>query len=222
MFKIKKKMKSLKPNYFLNRMQGNRTNGLTTPKTIDSEIERFLNKHGIHGTPQYLPFMHISDSYTIRMCQSNCEAEKRRRGCGVVYGWLIWQDKRNNMITAEFHSVLDTASGLIDITPRVDGEKLVLFVPDSEKSARLLDDGTWETWANIESYKGCTVMETMKVIAGAPQPYAIESASKPFTVRFPDGESFSLVEEKDMASFAKEQESKGYTVINLFDLARGH
>jgi len=52
-------------------------------------------------------------------------------------------------------------------------------------------------------------------------PTKFDSASKPFTVNFPDGESFSLVEEKDLASFVKEQESKGNTVINLLDLVRG-
>lgn len=45
-----------------------------------------------------------------------------------------------------------------------------------------------------------------------------DSGSKPFSVHFSDGTIMSLVEEKDLASFTKEQESKGCTVINLFDL----
>lgn len=62
---------------------------LTTPARITSSIRKFLAYPGADVSPVYLPFIETSADYVQQHCHSNCEAENRRSGADIIYGWLM-------------------------------------------------------------------------------------------------------------------------------------
>jgi hypothetical protein len=120
----------------------------TTPRTISGAVKRFLRTLKSVGNPVFLPFTETSTDYRAGYCHSNCEAEHRRLGVPVVFGWMIWEVENAPFMEAEFHCVIRRGRHLKDITPRRDGEILILFVPDNQRVAVRFDDRTWETWSN--------------------------------------------------------------------------
>ncbi len=67
-------------------------------------------------------------------CHINVLVQQRFRQGEPVCGWTIWQDKANEFVEAQFHTVWRDAHGnLKDVTPRQDKERTVLFVPDSTR-----------------------------------------------------------------------------------------
>lgn len=122
----------------------------TTPSRLTKGIRRFLRLLDAGGTPIWLPFAFTSTDYKVRYCLSNCEAESRRTGSQMVFGWMIWEARAQDFIEAEFHSVIRRGGYLWDVTPRLDGEKLVLFVPDLKRTAERVDERTWRTWTNFK------------------------------------------------------------------------
>jgi hypothetical protein len=56
------------------------------------------------------------------------------RGGSIQFGWVLWENKQADFIEAEFHSVWKNLKGeLIDITPRQDNEKKILFIADPNR-----------------------------------------------------------------------------------------
>ena len=66
-------------------------------------------------------------------------------------------------IEADFHAVIKRSNKYIDITPRVDNEDKVLFVPDYERKATRLDNRQWDTWENHRSFGG-QIVSTKPII----------------------------------------------------------
>ncbi len=126
----------------------------TTPKKVSSRINKFLKAMKINSKPVYLPFTFVNDRYLPKHCMSNTECEGKVRDCEIIFGWMIWEDKKNKFIEAEFHSVIKSDGLLIDITPRMDGEEKVLFIQDKNRVPERQDALTWLTWANHKSYQG--------------------------------------------------------------------
>jgi hypothetical protein len=120
----------------------------TTPRKVSGLVIRFLRSLEFAGKPVFLPFTPTSPDYRTGYCQSNCEAEHKRTGAEIVFGWMIWENPDTAFIEAEFHSVMRHGRHLKDITPRKDGEKLILFAPDTERIAVRIDERTWHTWSN--------------------------------------------------------------------------
>lgn len=133
-----------------------------TPKKISKRVAKFLNDAGLAEKPIYLPFTNLSDDYKNKYCLNNCEAEYKKTNCKIVYGWAIWEDKKNRFIEAEFHAVVKKNGKLLDITPRADQEDKLLFVPDLERIPTRINECTWRTWTNIKSWQG--EIEQAKVI----------------------------------------------------------
>jgi hypothetical protein len=100
------------------------------------------------AAPVFLPFMESSQNYQVGYCLSNCEAEHRKTNVEIIFGWIIWERRSQSFIEAEFHSIVRRNDQLQDITPRKDGEALVLFVPDMVRTANRQNDCTWDTWTN--------------------------------------------------------------------------
>ncbi len=111
-------------------------------------MKPFLRTLESVGKPLFVPFTQTSSDYRAGYCQSNCEAEHSRTGADIVFGWMIWEAPIASFIEAEFHSVVRRGRHLKDITPRREGEKLILFVPDTARQAVRLDERTWLTWSN--------------------------------------------------------------------------
>lgn len=125
----------------------------TTPKKIGNRILKFLKRAHLNSNPQYLELMQSDSSYAPKFCLDNCFLDVKNNGGSVVYGWVIWENKKTRFIEAEFHAVVQRNGKLHDITPRADGEGKVLFILDKTKSAKL-DNGEWETWDNIRLING--------------------------------------------------------------------
>lgn len=67
-------------------------------------------------------------------CYSNVEEQVRRAGGSAAYGWQIW-DWPAVFTEAEFHAVWRHPSGsLHDITPKVDGDKSIVFLSDPSRA----------------------------------------------------------------------------------------
>jgi hypothetical protein len=136
----------------------------TTPMNITKPIKRFIKTLGSVGTPEYLPFTYSSERYKSKHCLSNCEAEFHFSGDPIIYGWIIWENNKIDFIEAEFHAVIKRSNKYIDITPRVDNEDKVLFVPDFDRKATRLNNREWNTWKNHRSLGGRIESSTQPTI----------------------------------------------------------
>ena len=135
----------------------------TTPKKISTQIKQFLANSGLSRKPIFLLFSHADLAYRPKYCLDNCEAEQIKIGCEVVYGWVIWENRRRRFIEGEFHSVVRKNGGLADVTPRVDLERRVLFVEDPNRKPKRIDESTWQTWTNIKSRNGKIIEECREI-----------------------------------------------------------
>ena len=144
-------------------MQNLNIPNLTTPPKVRLSIRMFLKKIGLKSRPRFLEFTKISDNYLQKYCLSNCEAEQKTTGAQIVHGWMIWEDKKNKHISAEFHAVIKNKNKLLDITPRADNEEKILFVPDNTKKAKRIDEKTWQTWSNFEAKNGKLILSSSEI-----------------------------------------------------------
>jgi hypothetical protein len=126
----------------------------TTPRRVTQSIRDFLATLDINRSPILIPYTRTCADYRAGYCLSNCEAETRCTGSPTVFGWIIWEDRANAFIEAEFHAVIRRRAGFVDITPRKDGETVILFAADSARSALRVDARTWTTWRNHKSING--------------------------------------------------------------------
>lgn len=112
----------------------------TTPKKINAQAERLIRELGLEPlSAVWLKLRKVSDfTPETHNCLVNCMVQQKYHGGDIVFGWVIWQDTTIRFCEAEFHCVWrDLTGGLFDITPRVDGEKRVCFVPDPQRASRL-------------------------------------------------------------------------------------
>ena len=120
----------------------------TTPRSVTRSIREFLSTLEIAVTPVYLPFTFAAPDYEENRCLNNCEAEHKRTGAQIVFGWIVWELPSASFIECVFHAVVQRDGQLIDITPRQDNEERILFVPDAVRVARRETIRSWETWSS--------------------------------------------------------------------------
>jgi hypothetical protein len=66
-------------------------------------------------------------------CFENVRLQVAAHGGGIRYGWMLWEWPAI-LLEAEFHAVWANPQGsLLDVTPKVDGEKQILFLPNSTR-----------------------------------------------------------------------------------------
>ncbi|MDO8728541.1 MAG: hypothetical protein Q7K26_01470 [bacterium] len=74
------------------------------------------------------------------MCHFNAWLKWEKDEGSVQAGWILGQDKNAQFCEAIFHSVWKSPNGdLIDVTPRQDQEKRILFVPDHIRHIELTE-----------------------------------------------------------------------------------
>lgn len=110
----------------------------STPDSLDDAVLQLLHKLGVAPSDaRWLEFT-VPGGFEpeVVQCHVNVWAHwKRSPGGHAVAGWVIWQAKAASFVEAEFHSVWCDAEGnLVDVTPRKDGERYVLFVPDFQRT----------------------------------------------------------------------------------------
>ncbi len=114
----------------------------TTPKVPVSTKVDALCKRLSPAASELLPFTAMAESYKAGFCHVNVLHHVKQNGGQQVCGWMIWEGSK--FVEAEFHSVWQSApdAPLVDITPRIDGEVEVLFLPDA--ATKLVMVGTTE------------------------------------------------------------------------------
>jgi hypothetical protein len=106
-----------------------------TPPEITKKLIGLAAKVAPGQTPLYVP-VHPDPSAQVNECFHNVEAKVQKDDGAIVYGWQLWEWP-SVLVEAEFHAVWRSRDGLcIDITPKVDGEEKVLFVPDERRKYR--------------------------------------------------------------------------------------
>ena len=105
----------------------------TTPEEITEKILKFCKeKIDPTTTPVFLELVPVGDCM-LGDCFGNVENYVKNNGGRIQYGWIIWEIP-NFFLEAEFHAVWINEDGeYIDITPKVDGERKILFLPDSKR-----------------------------------------------------------------------------------------
>ena len=102
----------------------------TTPKRITPVIEALASELVPGGVPVFLPATPPAPDAQMNECFAAVEGEVTRHGGSACIGWRIWEWP-HVLIEAEFHAVWRNPAGeLCDVTPLVNGEARILFLPD--------------------------------------------------------------------------------------------
>lgn len=99
------------------------------PSDINEEILSFCKILNSELTPEFVDVTPASGAVTGE-CYDNARSQMRLSGGDVVFGWVIWIWPRV-FLEAEHHAVWSDGGRLVDVTPPIDGEDKLLFLPDS-------------------------------------------------------------------------------------------
>lgn len=97
-----------------------------TPTRITPAIKQFASLHGGKSL-HHIPHLPIPFAVAFQ-CFNNCIVSWQNGYGTPILGWSIWQT-RNLWLTSEYHCVLKTDDGIVDITP-TESNGCILFAPD--------------------------------------------------------------------------------------------
>jgi len=104
----------------------------TTPKAITERVLELCRRIDPTQSPRFLQIQNAVGN-EVNECFINVRQKIAREGGTTQHGWIIWEDP-DRLIEGVFHAVwVNPAGELIDITPQMDGEKQILFLPDSKR-----------------------------------------------------------------------------------------
>ena len=104
----------------------------TTPPKITDEITQLCRQLDPTQAPTYVSVRPWGRSM-LDSCFFNLPEKVTAEGGSIQHGWTIWE-RPDLLIEGEFHAVWVSPDGeFIDITPKRDGEKEILFLPDSQR-----------------------------------------------------------------------------------------
>lgn len=120
---------------------------VSTPKKIDDSIKKFCNSIQPNHSPTFVDFFEVPKCKEGE-CFYNVQEMVKHNGGEIIYGWTVWSWP-NVYMEAEHHAVWRNPGGqLLDVTPKVHSEKIVLFLPDPLRS---YDFATEKRLDNIRS-----------------------------------------------------------------------
>lgn len=103
-----------------------------TPPRITTEILSFCHEIDQTQSPCYIP-VKPGEGDEVDQCFDNVKNKIKKVGGTQEFGWILWETP-GLLIEAEFHSNWISPNGeRTDITPKRDGERQILFLPDSKK-----------------------------------------------------------------------------------------
>lgn len=105
---------------------------LTTPVRVTSDIIEFCSEIDPTASSVFVPVAPVAD---VRhgYCLTDVPPFVQRNGGNVQFGWIIWECPKV-ALEAEFHACwVNPENKLVDITPKPDNEKSILFLPDSQR-----------------------------------------------------------------------------------------
>lgn len=114
----------------------------TSPKKVNLAVKSIARYLNLNADEARLLKFHSPKEFEPepRNCFFNVWVQMRYGGGDKQHGWLIAQDSTKDFIEAQFHAVWVGPEGdLVDVTPRPDGEKRVMFIPDYTREIRLSD-----------------------------------------------------------------------------------
>lgn len=104
----------------------------TTPTSINKDVLEFCKEIDPSGKLSFVDVIPDEEA-KYQECFINVQEYIRKFGGEIQYGWIIWEIP-HKFIEAEFHAIwVDKNGKYIDITPKKDGEKIILFLKDSKK-----------------------------------------------------------------------------------------
>jgi hypothetical protein len=99
----------------------------TTPRRITPPVKRLCKKLVADGTPGFIPVLAVP-SAKANAAYANVEDTIQINGGEHAPGWLIWEI-RGVLLNAERYTCWRSPEGdLIDVSPKPDGEKRILFL----------------------------------------------------------------------------------------------
>lgn len=105
---------------------------LTTPIKMTSDILRLCAEIDPTTSPVFIP---VLPGVGVRhgYCLTDVPLYAEKNGGNVRFGWIIWECPKV-ALEAEFHACwVNPENGLVDIVPKQDNEKMILFLPDSQR-----------------------------------------------------------------------------------------
>ena len=106
---------------------------ITVPAAITDEIAAFCTEIAPTGAAQYVDVKPARKA-KVNDCFLNAQAFEKEKGGSVRYGWNV-MEWPGVLLEAEFHAVWRSPSGeLLDVTPRRDAERRILFLPDDARA----------------------------------------------------------------------------------------
>jgi hypothetical protein len=128
-----KKRKSVGARPFGDRRLGPEPAAETTPAEVTAEIRQFCETIDATSAPIYVDVT-PAPAAKCDFCFDNVQYHAATCGGSIQFGWIIWHNGLG-FLTACFHAVWRTPDEILrDITPQKDGEKRILFLPDSKRS----------------------------------------------------------------------------------------
>lgn len=98
------------------------------PAQIDEQVIRFA-RIALKGVPEWIEVEPLEGSMQTE-CFDNVDRAIRNHGGKAIMGWIIWE-KPGVWLEAEDHAIWEQQDGTWrDVTPTVDGEPRLVFVPD--------------------------------------------------------------------------------------------
>jgi hypothetical protein len=102
------------------------------PKAITPAILELCKKIDDTQTPVFVPVKPVALAI-VDECYHNVRGHVEKHGGSIQHGWIIWEHPEV-IIEGNFHACwLDAVCQFVDITPKRDGEKQILFLPDSKR-----------------------------------------------------------------------------------------
>ncbi len=129
-----------------------------SPKKIDKTLQALIEYLGVEAKNaihlKYFRPEGFEPEYDY--CHFNVWCQLRRLGGEPQPGWVLAQDKQKSFAEAIFHAVWRNPDGrLLDVTPRRDNEKRLLFVPDNARSIVLT---SYEGMPAIHTYDNVRIL----------------------------------------------------------------
>jgi hypothetical protein len=150
-----------------------------SPKKIDSQLNILIDYLELDVSKtsrlKYRNDQHFNAE--VDCCHLNVWVKCNLNGGTPLFGWILAQDKSMGFSEAIFHSVWQSNSGdILDVTPRKDKEKRVLFIPDNNRKVdftRSQGMRVIQTFDNVRMFNG-RIINGLRSILIAPQTSMIE------------------------------------------------
>ena len=137
----------------------------TTPKTLSAPLYKLIRYLGLDPkTVVWLPITAESSFIPeTHNCLLNAMVKQKLSGGTITFGWTLWAARKAFFFEAEFHCVWQSDDGaLVDITPRLDGEDVICFVPDPKRTSHMdltQRPAVTHTYENVKIINGCVTNE---------------------------------------------------------------